>query len=309
MNKIVSFVLLLLPALANAQQQPSFEQAADLFNAGKYDAALTMTNQLLQQNDRNAAVYELRGSIYEKMKNADQAVTNYKLAVKYDPHNVFYLSRRANYYFVLDYYNNSIDDNTKALKYADSDSVRIMLLVNRSQARDKKGDYPGAYMDLRQALQIDSVNYRALMEMEGVLVDGGKPLESIAYLRTAHQHYPNEVAPMNDIAFRYLDMEKYDEAIEAFKETLKISPEDAYVYNNMAYAEYMKQDLDDALKDVNHSISLYSRNSQAYKNRALIYLSLKQRDKACPDLDTAIKLGYTEQYDTEVEDLKQQYCK
>ncbi len=63
------------------------------------------------------------------------------------------------------------------------------------------------------------------------------------------------------------------------------------------------------MEDVNKSIKLFPENSYAYRNRALIYLNLKETQKACTDIETALKLGYREKYDSDLDLIQSQNCK
>jgi Tfp pilus assembly protein PilF len=82
-----------------------------------------------------------------------------------------------------------------------------------------------------------------------------------------------------------------------------------YTYNNIGYTYYKMGDYAKALKNINYSLSQDSKNAYAYKNRALVYIAQGKKALACADLAKAESLGYTKEYDNEVQELKQKHCK
>lgn len=87
--------------------------------------------------------------------------------------------------------------------------------------------------------------------------------------------------------------EKYQEAIELYKEALTKEPEmdeKSTIYNNMAWAQAAVGDLDNALKNVSVSLKENDKNTSALDTRGTIYLLQKNYDAAIKDLDRAVAL-------------------
>jgi len=103
----------------------------------------------------------------------------------------------------------------------------------------------------------------------------------------------------------------YKGAIEDYIIAINMSTDDndAHAYSNMAYAKMKMKNYKDALDDIKFSLSLDSLNSYAYRNKALIFLALKNKHVACVDLHKAIKLGYTENFGNDVQELIDENCK
>ena len=103
----------------------------------------------------------------------------------------------------------------------------------------------------------------------------------------------------------------YSGAIEDYNKFLELNKENnnAFAFSNRGHAKYMVNQFDEALIDIEKSISLDSTNSFVYKNRALIFISLDSLHLACNDLRKAMQLGYSEDYDNEVEKLMAEYCR
>ena len=72
----------------------------------------------------------------------------------------------------------------------------------------------------------------------------------------------------------YLDIERYNEAIECFTEAIELNPEDAMVYTYRASVYKKKQEYGKAISDFNKAIELDSQNAAVYTNSiGVIYLT------------------------------------
>lgn len=102
----------------------------------------------------------------------------------------------------------------------------------------------------------------------------------------------------------------FEGAISDYNKYLELNKDgdNAFAYNNRGYAKYKLNDFDGAMKDIQESIQANPENSLVYKNRALIYLSIDSINLACKDLELANKLGFTEEYGSEVIDLISKVC-
>ncbi len=89
---------------------------------------------------------------------------------------------------------------------------------------------------------------------------------------------------------------------------LNVDGDNAFAYNNRGYAKYRLKNYNEAMDDIQESIRLNTDNSFVYKNRALIYISLDSLNLACQDLEQANKLGFTEDYGSEVNELIAKFC-
>ena len=114
----------------------------------------------------------------------------------------------------------------------------------------------------------------------------------------------------NNIAFFVKFEEKdFKGSIKYFDDAIKLNPKFAYAYNNRGYAKLQLEDLKGARQDITKSLELDPENSYAYRTMALLLLAEKKESQACEQLKKALKLGYTEEYDDEVDTLMKQHCK
>jgi membrane associated rhomboid family serine protease/Flp pilus assembly protein TadD len=85
--------------------------------------------------------------------------------------------------------------------------------------------------------------------------------------------------------------EKYQEAIDLYKQALEKEPDNAGIRNDMAWAQAALGDLDDGLKNVNIALKKNDKQTSALDTRGTIYLLQKNYDAATKDLDRALSLN------------------
>ena len=85
---------------------------------------------------------------------------------------------------------------------------------------------------------------------------------------------------------------KYDQAIQAFNQALKLKPKDPLLITYRGVASYAKGRLSEALKDFNEAIRLNPSLGKAYYQRGMVYENQEKYAQAVPDLKKAKSLGY-----------------
>lgn len=75
----------LLENINNQIASENLEQAIALFDETKYDESMTILNQILQANTKDAYALYYRGMIYDTQQKYKEAITDYKKAITYNP--------------------------------------------------------------------------------------------------------------------------------------------------------------------------------------------------------------------------------
>lgn len=283
-------------------------QGSELLFQKKYDSALILVNKARHLDSTAYHVYTLRGAIYFEMQKWEEAYLDFSNAISKYPDSSFAYHRRALLFVKLNYVNEAIGDNTKALELVTDDTSRLMLFLNRGNAFGQKRDFQHAYEDYSRAYLLDSNNKEVLNNMATVLDELGRRDEAIAQLKKLASIDPKYLGAYVNLGYQYTKLGKYKEAIEYFDKALLLEKDEPLTLNNRGHARYFLHDHRGALEDINKSIHLYPANSYAYKNRALVFLALNEKDKACADIQQAITYGFTEMYGPEVVELKKLHC-
>lgn len=211
--------------------------------------------------------------------------------------------------FKLDDLSSSYNSFSKYILIAQNDSIKSSmhyLLGTIDLKRDLK---ISAFRNFKRSFELDNTNNSAVIIL-GVMSENKKDFEkALLYYKIAVKNNPKLNNVWNNLAFIYQKNENHLEAKEILSKIIKDEPDSPLPYSNRSYSNLKLGFTKQALEDVNKSIKLFPENSYAYRNRALIYIDLKEFEKACKDIETAFKLGYLEEYGSDLDLVKTQNCK
>ena len=93
------------------------------------------------------------------------------------------------------------------------------------------------------------------------------------------------------LAYNQFDMENYEEAVKAFNEILKISPNEERAEQGLVYSYYKSEEFETAKKMVEKALAKYPRNTTLMHIKAGIYLNEEQKcEKAVEIYKKAIEI-------------------
>jgi tetratricopeptide (TPR) repeat protein len=286
-----------------------YKEATDLYDSSNYNNALKYVDSALVLDPVDTVNLLLRGNTLQKLQRFQESFDTYSKIISIAPYSTVAYNQRGLLLMSVRQPDDAITDFTTALKYETKDSLRLSLLVNRGAARINIRDFPGAYDDFKNALQIDSLDVGTLNNLATVCDEVGKGDETLKYLYKIISIDSTFDGVYVNIGFKYENMGDYRKAIGFFNKELSKNKTEPLSYSNKAFCEYKIGELKDALADINISIRLYPGNSYAFRTRALIYLALKKKSEACSDISEALDLGFAKMYGNEVDDLKAKNCK
>jgi tetratricopeptide (TPR) repeat protein len=260
--------------LAPEYSKPFYLLAIAYLEQKKADLAHKAVDRSLDIKPNQLHAMEIKSKIYAFEKRYNEEVTLRTKMIEMDVTSAHQYKMRGNAYQMQKKYENAISDFTKAIELDQKD---IASWFDRGLCYAEKKEFDKAVSDIEQAVKIDSTQ------------------AFIAYNNIAY--------------FVKFEQKDWKGAIEYFDKALAQNPTFAYAYSNRGYAKYMLGNNSDASKDIRKSIELDATNSYAFKNYALVLLAEGKRKDACTQLERAQKLGYTQMYDNEVNELQQKNCK
>ena len=128
------------------------EQIHDLpqFNEVYYSTVLKALNEKIENAPQNADVYFKKGEVLEKLNNADNAIINYKKAIKLDSLNPGYYKSLARLFYKQDKLIRAEENAVKALQLGDQTAELHQLLAD---VYIKKGEFTIALNHLNKAIE------------------------------------------------------------------------------------------------------------------------------------------------------------
>jgi len=172
-------------------------------------------------------------------------------------------------------------------------------------------NYKAAVQDFNQAIELENeysdayyvraLCYGNLNKYDKALNDFNKVIELKPNYKDAY---------INRGFYVFEKTGDFEGAISDYNKFLELNGDDdnAFAFNNRGYAKYKINDLEGAMNDIQESIRINPENSFVYKNRALIYISLDSLVLACQDIEQANILGFSDNYGAEVNELITKFC-
>ncbi|MCL5773219.1 MAG: tetratricopeptide repeat protein [Firmicutes bacterium] len=268
---LMVLIYLTLPVFAQEAPQAShFQQGITLFYSKDWDNAISEFNSALQEDPYNTLALTFMLDAYVKKDNlnfilnkleqqsiskpddplsqtylgiayftqglmrpnmADEAVQQFKLALKTDPQFAMAHTGMGMYYFQKRMIPRAKGHFLKALQLNPKDMVAMELLGNILLVDEKNPQEALAVYNKEQ--EITPQNYADVYYYIGSsLYDIGKFEDAIPALQTCMKFDPNGIlmgyqAPLL-LGDLYMKMKKYKEAADAYKEALKINPQNPY---------------------------------------------------------------------------------
>lgn len=304
------FFLFLFCSLSTMGQtvKELISRGQQLLGEKKFIEALDVYHKAFKKDSAKYDVFTGRGTAYFELKEYQKCFDDFTRAILLEPDSALAYHYRANLMYVLNYTDEAIADNTKAIERTSDEKFLLGCFINRGSAKEQKRDFKGAYEDFYRAYSYDTTDISVLNNLGTVLDELDRREEAIVFLKKAIALDSTFVGPYVNIGFQYSLMGRYEEALVYFNKALDLEKDEPLTLNNRGFTKYKLNDLDGALQDIDKSILLYATNAYAYKNRALVYVAMDKKEEACKDLKMARELQFEKQYGPEVNELLKKYC-
>ncbi len=190
---------------------------------------LLSQQEVFVKNINSSSFYEKGIDLHDNGATVE-AVAHYSEALRMDESNQKALYNRGLANFQLEKYNKAIIDFTKLIEFAPEDKDAY---EQRGRLFFLIGDYPSAVLDYTKALSFGADNLLFVNR-----------------------------------AMSYLEMQKFETALQDFSMAAQINPNDSEVYNGMADAEFALNNFKEAIVLYDRALEINPNDVRALNNRA-----------------------------------------
>jgi tetratricopeptide (TPR) repeat protein len=252
------------------------------------DSAMYCYNQSVKLDSLEPTAYFNRASAFDMIGKNEQAIQDFKSALKYDEHNVYkaivYTYMGESYRKMgkdslsLQYYNSSIkEDSTLSLAYDN----RGTFYLDKNMLHEANADFT-------KAIKLDKFNASAINHYGWILVLQGKYQDALNYFNQALVINPAYQFALNNRGYAEFMLGNITLALDDYNKALSINPRMTQAYLNRGWALAITKNFKEAIDDFSTVISLDNNNQLARNNRAYAWFSLKEYAKAFDDFKTNI---------------------
>ncbi len=179
---------------------------------------------------------------------------------------------------------------------AQTASKEALEYYNRGTHKISRKDYFGAFIDLSEAIKLDSAFLQAY-ENRGVALYHLKNFRgAISDYNKALEINPDDYNTFGRRGYAKFSLQDCMGAIDDFTKSIEGNRNDPRYYVARGRAKYQIHDYQGAIDDFNWVIKFWAsgkyEKSKALYWRALVKIDLGLKESACSDLERLVRLGY-----------------
>lgn len=305
----IFLTLLILPFFCIGQTSEQFmDIAKNKLESKDFNYALNSIQKSIEIDSMDIWNRMLHAEILLELNRVREAEIQLQKAVQINSMASEPYNRLGNLYLSLNELENSLTYFSKAIEYAESDTIAISYYINSATAKGVLRDFEGSIKDFESAYTIDSIDPIILNNLATIYEEVGRVNDGVIMLKKLIKLNPEFIGPYVNLGLIYSENDSLDLSEFYFNKALEINPKEPILLNNKGYLHYKKKEYEVALKLINESIDLFPNNSYAYRNRALVYFELELNYEACKDLEIATYYNFSDRYGDEVENLYKERC-
>jgi len=293
--------LLLVPLRCSGQTAPTnkgtkrtvanplndlLDEARKDIDAQKYEAAIEPLQKFLAEKDDFAYAHFQLGYAYSALGRGKEARPEYERALQLDPK----MAEAALNLGIL------LLNEEPAAAVAPLEKV-VELLPAQSRPRtllglayEKAGDFKNAASAYEGALALDPKEHETSLHLAQLYYRENRGTEAEARFRAVLAAEPESQVGLLGLA-ETLEMEKKPEAVEAYRDYLKVKPDDAAARERLVHLLVANEKFDDALAEMEKSKKGGAPSVESLKLRADILIGQKKWDEAIGALKQAATLA------------------
>jgi len=286
------------------------------------ETASDLVHQVLSDQPNNIRALVLRGTLAISMRDAPQAISDFRTVLRDQPNNTFAIRQLATAYIMNDQEDLAKELLQKAIDI-DSNDKDLGLLYARLQGKDNNFESAiGTVNDLLKSNKEDLETIKTLFDLQIANQDYAGAKETAEAMKTSLQDNPlgyylsgvllqnednNQAAekefllalekqpranePLSGLVRLYLSDGEQDKAIELLNSIIKEDPEYLVPYNLLGEVGITSKDYDLAIRSFNSAIKVNSKWWIPYRGLSLVYAAQGDRDKSIQVLKQGFDRG------------------
>jgi len=270
------------------QPRDPLATAFDLHQAGRFQEAIELYNQILPSQQDNAQLLYLLGTANLQTARREQGIEQLRRSLALSPQNPAA--------------HNNIGVALKELKrleeaLANFDEA-LALAPDFADAYNNRGDVlrdlnrtDEALASLDKALALNPGHAGAYNNRGNVLRDLKRLQDAIASYDGALAFKPDNASAHNNRGVALRDLMRTDEALASFDKALAISPNYAAAYNNRGVVLQELRRPHEALVSFDNALAISPDYAEAYANRGNVLRDLKRLDEALTSYNAALAIN------------------
>ncbi len=190
------------------------------FNAGYYQEVLDVLNEEVESNPDYADAYFKKAEVLEKLHNPENAIINYRKAIKLDSTNATYYKSLGRVFAAQDKLIRAEENALKAAQLGDQSADLQQLLA---QIYEKRGEFSQALNHINKAIEISPGNGDYIFSKGRLYLQQRDTLKAKEYLLANQGRLKGQKEVYQAYADIYSFERKFPEALAYMDSSLQVS--------------------------------------------------------------------------------------
>ncbi len=259
----------------------------------KIDEMIDYYNLLIMKMPEFSRPYYELGHLYLKKQNWLSAASAFKLALKNDKKNPFYMNSLAFSYVQLEQYSSAVKLYKRAIEInPDNEWTAVVAQALAAIFYKIENDYEAAIATLEYALTLTKDKGSIYTLFGDIYFDGGSMDMAINYYNKAIENNIKDTKIYTRLAMAYWEKDFAKEAVDCYLSAIENDPSYAYARNNLGviYLDSLK-DYDKALNCLTQAVEIDPSYMLAHFNLGRCYALLNRQIDAACEFHRAIELN------------------
>ena len=269
-------------------------QGAAALLRGKFEYAIKAYDRALEYDKlspvRKASIHSDRGVAYWRMRQTDQALSDFTKAIEYNPQYPQVYNNMGNVYMDMKRPKEALGVFSKAIDIAPNYGVAYN---NRGSANFELGNMDEALADFSNAVKYLSLNAVPHNGRGRAFLSKGKNYAALRDFSRAVKLNKTYGMVFLSRARTFANLNQYRKAVADFTHAISLARMEPQLYFERARAYQGLSEHASAIADYTKVIDLAPGHAQAFAFRALSFGMLKKYEKAFSDADKAVELDPT----------------
>ncbi len=236
---------------------------------------------------KDCAIHFFKGGYHSLHNDFQQAITEFRKAIKIDPNQARLYSGLGTVYFSMGEKEKAITEFRKAIQIKPNN---INLYIFLGMAYNLSGQFQQAITEFRKAIKIDPNQARLYSGLGTVYFSMGEKEKAIDYYQRAIQMSPYNSDAYSGLAAVYQFLGQYNKAIRYNKKAIQINPGDMSAYSGLGINYLYLDEPNKAIPCLKTSIEVNPYFINAYHGLGLAYFKLAQYENAKEAFEKAKEL-------------------
>lgn len=279
---ITLFLILNVSAFSQAYFQ-HYKKGESAFAAENYTEAITHFSEVINLKSDYDKGLNYRGLCYEKTKEYDKAIADFKAAVAVKEKEADYHANLGRAYYLSKNYNDALSSLTIAI---DRDKKLMEAYHYKLHSHIALNQYPAA-VETGELAVVKDKSGETYYDL-GVAQDSLMKYKEAAYSFSRAKFYsPKMTEAYIGLAFSNLKMKEYTKAIEAVDNAIKMEPSNVHALMVRADINLATRNPQKAVDDISKIITYYPNKVLYLMKRGGLYEELGQYQNAITDYTKA----------------------